>query len=106
MIETIKRDFLQGLKNFKFWAEIISERVKIELNVLKIIAELNKLNEKRDELLKKIGKEVYDSFGKDINLSEDEKISFLMREIRELETQIESEKKRLSELEEMSRWRF
>lgn len=30
MFEIIKKDFSQSLKTFKFWATVLSERVKIE----------------------------------------------------------------------------
>lgn len=106
MLEIIKRDFLQGLKTFKFWAEVLSERVKIELNVLKLISEINRLNIKRDALLNSIGKEVYNLWGSDFNLKENEKISSLVRQIREIESQIEDKKRKLSELEDLSRWKF
>lgn len=106
MLEIIKRDFLQGLKTFKFWAEVLSERVKIELNVLKLISEINRLNIKRDAFLNSIGKEVYNLWGGDFNLKENEKISSLVRQIREIEAQIEDKRKKLSELEDLSRWKF
>ncbi|MDW7972674.1 MAG: Vsp/OspC family lipoprotein [Thermodesulfovibrio sp.] len=106
MFEIIKRDFLEGLKNFKFWASVISERIKIEINVLKLIKEINQLNLRRDELLKSIGKEVLDSWDRDLEIKENGKIISLIRQIRELETQLESEKKKLRELEDMSQWKF
>jgi len=106
MLEIIKKDFLQGLKTFKFWAQVFSERVKVELNVLKLISEINKLSLKRDELLKSIGKEICSLWAGELNLKENEKISALVRQIREIEAQIEDRKKKLSELEDMSRWKF
>lgn len=106
MLETIKRDFLQGLKTFKFWAQVLSERVKIEINVLKLISEMNKLNTKRDAFLKSIGKEIYDAWATDLNIKESEKISSLVRQVKEVETQIDEIKKRLSDLEDLSKWKF
>lgn len=106
MIEIIKKDFLQGLKNFKFWATVISERIKIELNVLKLIREMNKLNIKKDELLKSIGKEIYGSWDRDLEVKENEKISSLVRQIREIEVEIEDKRKKFRELEDMSQWKF
>lgn len=106
MLEIIKRDFMQGLKTFKFWATVISERIKIEINVLKLITEMNKLNIKKDELLKSIGKEIYDSLDRYLEIKENEKISSLIRQIREIETEIEDKRKKFSELEDMSQWKF
>lgn len=106
MLEIIKRDFMQGLKTFKFWATVISERIKIEINVLKLITEMNKLNIKKDELLKSIGKEIYDSLNRYLEIKENEKILSLIRQIREIETEIEDKRKKFSELEDMSQWKF
>jgi len=106
MIETIKKDFLQGLKTFKFWASLLSERVKVELNVLKLIGEINRLVLKRDELLKIVGKEVYNSWSSLLEIKENEKIANSVRQIRELETEIEDKRKKLAELEDMSKWKF
>jgi hypothetical protein len=106
MIETIKKDFLQGLKTFKFWASLLSERLKVELNVLKLIGEINRLVGKRDELLKMVGKEVYNSWGSLVEIQENEKIANSIRQIRELDTEIEDKRKKLAELEDMSKWKF
>ncbi|WP_141266502.1 hypothetical protein [Thermodesulfovibrio sp. Kuro-1] len=106
MLEIIKKDFLQGVKTFKFWATVISERIKIELNVLNLIREMNKLNLKKDELLKYIGKEIYDSWDRDLEVKENEKISSLVRQIREIEVEIEDKRKKFRELEDMSQWKF
>ncbi|ACI21045.1 MULTISPECIES: hypothetical protein [Thermodesulfovibrio] len=106
MLEIIKRDFLQGLKTFKFWSTVISERIKIEINVLKLIREMNKLNLKKDELLKSIGKEIYDSWDRDLEVKENEKISSLVRQIREIEIEIEDKRNKFKELEDMSQWKF
>jgi hypothetical protein len=106
MIETIKKDFLQGLKTFKFWASLLSERLKVELNVLKLIGEINRLVGKRDELLKMVGKEVYNSWGSLVEIKENEKIANSIRQIRELDTEIEDKRKKLAELEDMSKWKF
>jgi len=106
MLEIIKRDFLQGLKTFKFWATVISERIKIEINVLKLIREMNRLNLKKDELLKSIGKEIYDSWDRDLEVKENEKISSFVRQIREIEIEIEDKRKKFKELEDMSQWKF
>lgn len=100
MIETIKKDFLQGLKTFKFWAQVLSERVKVEINILRVIGEINKLTEKKDELLKEIGKEVYENQG-ELKI---EKISSLIKQIKEFETILEEKRKKLVELKDLSKW--
>ncbi len=106
MIETIKRDFFRGLKNLKFWASVFSERVKIEINALKLIAQISKLDEKKDALLKKIGKEIYDDWGTLTEINENEKFMNLVKQIKNLENEIEDKKTKLAELEDMSKWKL
>jgi len=105
VIENIKKDFIQGLKTFKFWASVISERIKVEINVLKLIGQINSLMEKREELLKRIGEEISETWNTDFNLKENEKISYLIRQIKELDLEIEEKKKKLADLEEIGRWK-
>lgn len=100
MIETVKKDFLQGLKTFKFWAQVLSERVKIEINILRLLGEINKLTEKKDELLKEIGKEVYEN----PEITKIEKISGLIKQIKEFEALLEEKRKKLAELKDLSKW--
>lgn len=105
MIDIIKKDFLNGLKTLKFWAQTLSDRLKVEINVLQTISEINKLNEKKDELLKQLGDEVYKLWGISSDLSDNEKIFSIIRQIREIEEVIDIKKKRLSELEDISAWK-
>lgn len=102
MIEIIRKNFSEGIKTFKFWAQILSERIKVEINILRLIAEINKLIEKRDEFLKDVGKEIYKN---PKIFEENEKISILIRQIRQIEAEIEDKKNKLKELENLSRWR-
>ncbi|MEN2986109.1 MAG: hypothetical protein ABDH16_05590 [Thermodesulfovibrionaceae bacterium] len=101
MIETIRKNISEGVKTFKFWAQFISERLKVEINIVKLAAQINKLVDKRDELLKDIGKEVYEN---PKVFEENEKIKSLIRQIREIEAEIEEKKSKLKELESLSRW--
>lgn len=106
MIETIKRDFVQGLKTFKFWAEVFSERVKVEINVFKILNEIRRLNERRDELLRELGMETMESWKSSKELEDNERIFSLIRKIKELDEKIEEQKRKIQELGELTKWKF
>lgn len=106
MIETIKRDFVQGLKTFKFWAEVFSERVKVEINVFKILNEIRRLNERRDELLRELGMETMESWKSSKELEDNEKIFSIVRKIKELDEKIEEQKRKIQELGELTKWKF
>jgi|GEM_PF-591517 hypothetical protein len=104
MLEIIKKDILQGLKILNFWTKTISERVKVEINILRVLSEIHKLTEKRDEILKKLGQETYQSCESFTNLQENEKILIFIRELKEVEKEIEEKKKKLSDLGDVTKW--
>jgi nickel-dependent lactate racemase len=104
MLEIIKKDILQGLKILNFWTKTISERVKVEINILRVLSEIHKLTEKRDEILKKLGQETYQSWESFTNLQENEKILIFIRELKEVEKEIEEKKKKLSDLGDVTKW--
>ncbi|MDI1472651.1 MAG: hypothetical protein QMD43_07305 [Thermodesulfovibrio sp.] len=104
MLEIIKKDILQGLKTLNFWAKTISERVKVEINILRVLSEIHKITEKRDEILKKLGQETYKSWGSSTNLQENEKIFSFIKELKEVEKEIEEKKKKLSDLGDVTKW--
>lgn len=98
MIDIIKKDLLNGFKTFKIWAQTLSDRIKIEINILKLLSEINKLNDKKNKLLIDLGTEIYKSGKTNFNLSEEEKFLSILRKLKEVETEIESKKKKISEL--------
>jgi hypothetical protein len=98
MLEIIKKNLINGFKTFEFWAKTLSERLKIEINILKLLSEIHKLNEERNKLLIDLGEEIYKSGKTTFNLSEEEKLLRIFRTMRELESEIESKKKKISEL--------
>lgn len=105
MIDSIKRDLIQGLRTFRFWAQVFSERVKVEINVFRIIGEIHSLHERRDELLRELGKEAIDNWSNIKNLEENERVHSLIRKIKELDEKIEENKRKIKELGEMTKWK-
>ncbi len=98
MIDIIKKDLINGFKTFKLWAQTLSDRIKIEINILKLLSEINKLTDEKNKLLIDLGMELYKSGKTTINLSEEEKFLSILRKLKEIETEIESKKKKINEL--------
>jgi hypothetical protein len=59
MYARIRNDLEQGLNKIKWFAGLLSERVRIELTVFKLLNKSEELKKKRDSLLQKIGEEAY-----------------------------------------------
>lgn len=98
MIDTIKKDLLNGLKTFKFWAQTLSDRLKIEINIIKLLSEMRALEEKKNKLLIELGNLIYKSGKSTVSLSDDERILSLLREIKEVEYNVDSIKKKISDI--------
>lgn len=97
MIDILKKDFINGWRAFKFWAQTLSHRLKVEINILKLISEINKLNEEKDKLLIDLGYQIYNSGKTSFNLSDDEKLMAILRKIKEIELEIDDKKKKISD---------
>jgi len=59
MYTRIKKDFDEGIDKVKWFAGLLSERVRIELTVFRLLHEAEELRKKRDALLRKIGEDFY-----------------------------------------------
>lgn len=97
MIDIIKKDLINGLRTFKFWAQTLSDRLKVEINILKLLSEINKLNEEKDKLLIDLGNQIYKSGKTTFNLSDDENLMAILRKIKEIELEIDNKKKKISD---------
>lgn len=97
MIDIIKKDLINGLRTFKFWAQTLSDRLKVEINILKLLSEINKLNEEKDKLLIDLGNQIYKSGKTTFNLYDDEKLMVILRKIKEIELEIDNKKKKISD---------
>jgi len=99
MLKRLKSNFDRGIENIKWFSTVFSERIKIELLVIKLLFQSDKMEKKRDELLKKIGQRVYELKGdSDRNVLQDRFIAEAMGEIDQINSEIDSTKKKASEI--------
>jgi len=73
MYTRIKNDLDEGLNKVKWFARLLSERIRIELTVFRLLHKSEELKKKRDIMIKKIGEEAYrmNKSDKGINPSKD-----------------------------------
>jgi seryl-tRNA synthetase len=73
MYARIKNDLDEGLNKVKWFARLLSERIRIELTVFRLLHKSEELKKKRDIMIKKIGEEAYrmNKSDKGINPSKD-----------------------------------
>lgn len=103
MLKRLKDNFISGIEKIKWFSSLLSERIKIEYSVIKLLQQSEQLEKRKDELLKKIGNRVYEMKGySNIQILKDSIISDALGEIERIDKEIESTKKRASEISNIS----
>lgn len=99
MWRKIKRNFENGTEKIRWFSSVLSDRVKIEISVMKLLYESDQMEKKRDELLKTIGRRVLElREGSDRHILKDRIISESISEIEQISGEIETTKKKASEI--------
>lgn len=99
MLKRLKDNFLRGIEKIKLFSSLFSERVKIEIAVIRLFFQSDEITKKKEELLKKIGQRVLEmKEHQDKNILKDIVISEAMTEIEKLEKDITDLKQKISDL--------
>ncbi len=102
MLSRIKEDFENGIKKVKWFSELLSERMKIEITIFKLLYKSEELKKKRDELLRQIGEEVYEMRGNDKNVYGGKEIMAAIRSVELLELEIKEAMEKVAELNKLN----
>ncbi len=99
MIKRLKDNFEDGIEKIKWFASLLSDRLKIELSVMKLLHESEQMEKKRDELIGKIGRRVLEmKEHADRQVLKDSVIMDTMDEIEKVDREIEQTRKKASEI--------
>ena len=98
MYTRIKNDLEQGLNKIKWFAGLLSDRVRIELTVFKLLYHSEELRKKRDLLLNKIGEEVYHMNKTEKGIHPSTEVLDAIKEIDALEPRIKEAVDKASEI--------
>jgi len=102
MISILKRDFEAGIEKLKWFSSLLSERVRVEIEVFKLLYKSEELKKKRDELLKKIGQEVCAAKGKEKNIYANKDVMDAIKELEALDPEIKETVEKASEISRAS----
>jgi hypothetical protein len=95
----IKRNFENGVAKVKWFSSLLSDRAKIEVSVMKLLYQSDQMEKKRDELMKTIGRRVFElRESSDRHLLKDRIIGESISEIEQISGEIETTKKKASEI--------
>jgi hypothetical protein len=99
MLERFKDSFIKGIERIKWFATLFSERLKIEIALMKLLYQSSEMDEKREDLFKTIGRRVYELKGTpDKNIFKDRAVLESVEGIEKLEKDMDDLKHRVSEL--------
>lgn len=98
MYSRIKKDIETGIGKVKWFSSLLSERVRIEIAVFKLLYKSEELKRKREELLKQIGERVYELRGRDKNVYAQREVVEAIKELERLEPEITETVEKASEI--------
>jgi len=95
----IKRNFENGVDKIKWFSALLSDRAKIEISVMKLLYESDQMEKRRDELMKTIGRRVFElRESSDKHIRKDRVIAESVSEIEQISGDIQTTKKKASEI--------
>jgi hypothetical protein len=99
MLKRLKDNFTKGIERVKWFATVFSERLKIEITVIKLLYRSDEMDKRRDELLREIGSRVYELKGHpERNLLKDRVVLESIKEIEKIEKDVNELKQQVSEV--------
>jgi hypothetical protein len=99
MLKKLKGNFESGVERIKWFSSLFSDRIKIEYSVIRLLHQSEQMEKKKDELMRTIGNRVYELKGySEGHVLKDGIISEALSEIEKIDKEIESTKKKASEI--------
>ena len=99
MWKRIKNNFDSGIERIKWFSSILSERMKIEFSVIKLVSDRDKKEKERAEKMRLIGERVFEVKEQhDKNVLKDKVITSAISEIEKLNSEIEDINEKVSEI--------
>lgn len=99
MWQRIKNNFENGIKKIKWFSSLLSNRLNIEISVFRLLYQSEQLSERKEELLKQIGKRIYELKNEnEKQILKDKIILESLKEIEDINSKIESTIKKASEI--------
>jgi hypothetical protein len=102
MYSKIKNDLEEGIERIKWFAQLLSDRVRIEMDVFRLTYRAEELKKKRNVLLISIGEEVCLMGKSEKGIHANRKIMDALEEINDLEPRIRETNDRVTEITRIS----
>jgi hypothetical protein len=102
MWDKIRRDFDKGIESVAWMSSLISERLKVELSLIKLLGKIRGLEDRKSEIFKNIGMKVFEmSANPEIDVFNHPDVRGGIKEIEDIDAGITGIKKEAEELGSM-----
>ena len=99
MLKRIKENFESGVRKVEWFSSLLSERLKIEISLIRLLYQSEQMGKKRDDLLKDVGKRVCElKEHAETQILRDRVIAEALEEIGKIDAEMESVRKKASEI--------
>ena len=99
MFKNVYENFKKGIEKIKWFSTLFSERMNIEIAIIKLLYQSDEMSKKRDVLLKAIGERVVELKGHtEKNVFRDSDIAGALEEIEKIDKNINDLKYKASEI--------
>jgi hypothetical protein len=99
MVGRIKESFQNGIAKLKWFASLLSDRLKVELSVIKLLHQSSQMEKRKDDLMREIGQRVFElKEYSDRQILTDAAVAAALAEIEHITLEIEQIRKRASEI--------
>ena len=99
MLLRFKKSLDEGVGKVRWFSSLLTERLKVEMAVIKLFRESDGLEKKRRELIEGIGERVFELRGRrEMDILKDPEIKAALKELEPLEEELHELKEKVSEI--------
>jgi len=99
MLKKIKDSFDSGVDKIKWFSSLLSDRVKVEVSVMKLLYQSDQMEKRKEDVLRTIGRRVHElKEYPDRQILKDTVIADALAEIEQITSEIEQTRKKASEI--------
>ncbi len=88
MIEKLRENFNKGIEKVKWFAQLLDERLKVEIAFFKFAGKAEKLRKEKEELARAIGEKVFEDRLQLPLMARDENLKGMLKEMELVEEEL------------------
>jgi seryl-tRNA synthetase len=98
LIERVRRNFQSGIERIRWFSEVVSERIKVEIAVIKLMGRAETLKKEKADLARAIGERVFENRLELNGPCKDEYIKNILVDMEAVENELEQLKAKIANM--------